>query len=74
MRTFVNNLENLTARRGLHCVWVPAQEGKSIPLVARWVETKGEVSSRQEHQAVCVEREEPEPEPEPWPCMRLLAA
>ena len=70
MRNFSNNFENLTARRGLHCVWVPAQKGKSIPLVARWVETKGEVSSRHEHEVVCVEKEEREP----WPGMHLRAA
>jgi len=70
MRNLTNHFENLTARSGLHCVWVPAQEGKGMPLVARWVETKEEAAERDEDEGVCAAKEEREP----WPGMHLRAA
>lgn len=70
MRNFTNRFENLATQRTLRCIWVPAHEGKSTPLVARWVETKEEAAERHEHDAVCAGEEGREP----WPGMHLQAA
>jgi hypothetical protein len=70
MRNFTNNFQNLATRRGLRCVWVPAQEGKSMPLVASWVETREEAGDRQKNEALCGGVEPRER----WPGMRLRAA
>jgi len=70
MRSFTNHLENLTAHGGLYCVWVPAQEGEAMPVVARWIETKDERCERHENEAVCAVQEERKP----WPGMYLRSA
>jgi len=38
MKILVGNFESITTRRGLYCVWAPAVEGESTPLVARWID------------------------------------
>jgi hypothetical protein len=70
MRSFTNHFENLGTRSGLCCVWVPAHEGKGMPLVARWVEMKEEAVVRDKGEVVSVGKEEREP----WPGMHLRAA
>ena len=40
MRIVNDRFENLTTRRGLYCVWVPAGDDKKMSLVARWFESE----------------------------------
>jgi hypothetical protein len=43
MRT-INNLDNLTTRRGFDCVRELTKEGGEIGLVARWIQPEPEIS------------------------------
>lgn len=52
-----NNLENLTASRGLYCIWVPAHEGEPTPLVARWIDPQVEASQTHEDEDRCAKEE-----------------
>jgi hypothetical protein len=70
MRNSTTRFENLTPHGGLRCVWIPAQEGKATPVVARWVETKDEACERHENEDVCATEEERKS----WPCMYLRSA
>ena len=47
---FADNLGNFIARRGLYCVWVPAIEGQSTPLVARWIDSEVKTSDQPENE------------------------
>ena len=44
MQTFMQNVDNLSPRRGLHRVWESIREGDRTRLVARWIEPKTEKS------------------------------
>lgn len=57
MRTYTNNRESLTARRGLYCIWVPAREGEATPLVARWIDPQAETSETHETGDSCAKEE-----------------
>lgn len=57
MRMFTNNLDNLTARRGLYCIWVPAREGELTPLVARWIDPEAEAPEMHEDDDSCAAEE-----------------
>lgn len=70
MRNFDKHFENLGTRSKLRCVWGPAHEGESTPLVARWLERKEEAAERHENEAAFVGKEEREP----WPGTHLQAA
>ena len=54
---FINNLESLTARRGLYCIWVPAREGETTRLVARWIQREAEAPEVHEDEDSCAEEE-----------------
>ena len=48
MRISTDNLENLTTRRGLYRVWMPASKGEPTPVVARWVDPQAAMRELQE--------------------------
>lgn len=50
MRNTSANLENLTARRGVYCVWVLTREGQATRLIARWIDPATETQNRSEDQ------------------------
>jgi hypothetical protein len=49
MWILTEQLKDLTTRRGLYRIWVPAAEGQSPPLIARWIdsEVKGDEHEEQ---------------------------
>jgi hypothetical protein len=50
---FIENLGSLIARRSLYCIWVPAREGETTPLVARWIDPQAEGPERHEDDDSC---------------------
>jgi hypothetical protein len=75
MRIFTDYLENLTGRRGLYCVWVPAPPGSPTPPLARWIDPEAEPQAEHHHEedetAVATEPEESDV---PWLRLTLKVA
>ena len=50
MKICTRNFENTTARRGLHCIWVPAGAGEPMRLVARWIDPSANRHENETHE------------------------
>lgn len=52
MRIVTDNLETLMTRRGLHCIWEPARDGKATRLAARWIDESLDAPNLSEQEEV----------------------
>lgn len=54
---FIDNPGNLTARRGLYCIWVPTREGETTHLAARGIDRQAEAPEVHEDEDSCGKEE-----------------
>jgi len=57
MRNFFEQLNNFMAPRGLYCVWVRADDSEGAPLLARWIDPRGEEKMSPAHENLCAEEQ-----------------